>query len=179
MLLLQAAARADLGVPMADLKALNTDALVDPNTDSHAAIAADTAGHWVAVWKSLRSDYDIAVARSIDGGENWSNPVPLNNNAANENRGDIDPHLATDNRGNWVAVWSSQNPLSGQMTTDFDIHVARSVDNGANWSNPIAVNTNAATDAGEDIGARIATDGQGHWVCAWSSNDTLGGTIGS
>ncbi len=174
-----AAARAELGVPIAATKPLNTDFGADPNTDRAARIAADGSGHWVAVWVTLRSDYDISVARSIDGGENWSNPVPLNNNAPNENKADWDPDIATDDRGNWVAVWGSQNPLSGQMSTDFDIHVARSIDNGANWSNPIALNTNAATDAGDDGGARIATDGQGHWVAVWASNENLGGTIGT
>jgi len=179
VLLACATGRAELGVPISAVQALNSDATVDTSADYYANVAADGAGHWVAVWHSQRNDFDIAVARSVDGGEHWSNPLPLNNNAATDTGSDMFPDVCTDRKGNWVAVWQSTNPLSGEMTTDYDIHVARSIDNGANWSNPIALNTNAATDAGSDGSPRIATDGLGHWVAVWGSDDTLGGTINS
>ena len=41
------------------------------------------------------------------------------------------------------------------------------------------LNTNAPSDSGNDFAGVIATDGGGTWVAAWSSDDTLGGTIGS
>ena len=46
-------------------------------------------------------------------------------------------------------------------------------------SPPAPLNSNAATDAGNDEYPDIATDGQGHWICVWHSNDSLGGTIGN
>ncbi|HVP11635.1 MAG TPA: thrombospondin type 3 repeat-containing protein, partial [Phycisphaerae bacterium] len=43
---------------------------------------------------------------------------------------------------------------------------------------PAMLNTNAATDSGDDDAPQVTTDGHGHWVTAWFSFDTLSGTIG-
>ena len=51
---------------------------------------------------------------------------------------------------------------------------------GASWSAPVAVNTNAAMDgASIDGGLVLAANDQRQWVAAWTSNTTLGATIGS
>ena len=44
---------------------------------------------------------------------------------------------------------------------------------------PFALNTNAGSDAGDDQGPQVTTDGQGTWVAVWHTHDTLGGTIGT
>ncbi|MEX1195702.1 MAG: sialidase family protein [Dehalococcoidia bacterium] len=44
---------------------------------------------------------------------------------------------------------------------------------------PTALNSNAATDVGDDTLPRLATDGAGTWVAVWRSTDDLGGTIGT
>ena len=54
---------------------------------------------------------------------------------------------------------------------------ARSFDNGVTWSPPSAVNTNAASDAGDDLRPQIATDRKGTWMVVWQSTDTLGGLL--
>ena len=92
---------------------------------------------------------------------------------------DLFPELTTDGAGNWVAVWHSVDTLLGTVGDDFDIHVAHSSDNGLTWSDPVALNSNAATDSGSDSSPHIATDGLGVWVVVWESADTLGGTLGS
>src|SRR5262249_2234897 len=51
---------------------LNTDAAVDAAHDDQPQVAADGAGNWVAVWRSIAPsgpygrDADILVARSVD-----------------------------------------------------------------------------------------------------------------
>jgi len=48
------------------------------------------------------------------------------------------------------------------------------------WFGPTeALNTNAETDSGDDWDPQLVTDGTGNWVAAWTSNDSLGDTIGS
>ncbi len=165
---------------------LNANAATDDGNDDNVRIATDRQGHWVAVWSSastlgntIGADYDIFVARSIDNGANWSIPVPLNNNAATDTGQDGNPEIATDGQGHWVVVWSSSDSLGNTIGTDHDVLVARSVDNGANWSNPAPLNSNAATDSGVDYNPVVTTDRQGHWVTVWYSNDTLGGTTGT
>ncbi len=165
---------------------LNANATADDGQDFNVRIATDRQGHWVAVWNSsstlgntIGTDHDILVARSIDNGAHWSIPVPLNNNAATDTGSDGNPEIATDGFGHWVVVWSSSDSLGNTIGTDHDILVARSVDNGANWSNPAPLNSNAATDAGVDYNPVVTTDRQGHWVTVWYSDDTLGGTTGT
>ncbi|GAG40277.1 unnamed protein product, partial [marine sediment metagenome] len=121
---------------------------------------------------------DILVARSTDNGATWTDPAALNTNAASDSKSDDRPQVTTDGKGNWVAVWDSTENLGG-IGTDYDILVARSTDNGATWTDPAPLNTNAATDSGADVCPQVTTDGGGGWVSVWYSHDDLGGTIGT
>src|SRR5262245_13703184 len=42
-----------------------------------------------------------------------------------------------------------------------------------------SLNTNAATDTGDDARPAITTDGHGTWIAVWGTTDDLGGTIGT
>jgi hypothetical protein len=84
----------------------------------------------------------------------WSDPAPLNTNAATDSQHDGGPAVATDGAGNWVAVWISIN----------GILLSRSTDNGATWTDPRTV---VGTGAWFQ---QVATDGAGNWVCVWSSS---------
>ena len=149
-------------------------------------MATDGAGNWVAVWDShdtlggtIGTDYDILVSRSSDAGATWTAPAALNTNAATDSGTDAFPQVTTDGAGNWVAVWSSNDSLGGTIGTDDDILVARSSDAGATWTASPPLNTNAATDSGDDGTPQVTTDGAGNWVAVWYSSDSLGGTIGT
>jgi hypothetical protein len=154
-------------------------------------VTTDGEGNWVAIWYSdedifdpnlnayIGADYDILVARSTDNGATWTDSVALNTNADSDSGDDYDPRVATDAEGHWLAVWGSTEDLDSTIGTDDDILVARSTDNGATWTPPSLLNTNAATDSGEDRYPQVTTDGGGHWVAVWYSADSLGGTIGT
>jgi len=148
-------------------------------------VTTDGSSNWVAVWWSdddlgvtIGTDYDILVARSTDNGANWTAPAALNTYAATDSSWDGWPQVTTDGAGNWVAVWYSNENLGGTIGTDHDILVARSTDNGANWTAPAALNTSAGTDSRGDGAPQVTTDGAGNWVAVWESSDDLGGTIG-
>jgi len=164
---------------------LNTNAATDSGDDWNAQVATDGGGNWVAVWDSrdslsgsIGTDSDILISRSTDDGATWTPPTPLNTNADTDSGHDWDPRVTTDGGGNWVAVWWSEENLGGTTGTDDDILVARSTDNGASWTLPAALNTNAGSDSGGDYYPQVATDGGGNWVAVWDSWDSLGGTIG-
>jgi hypothetical protein len=76
-------------------------------------------------------------------------------------------------------VWESNDDLGGTIGTDYDILMALSTDNGATWTPPISLNTNAGSDTGFDSNPLITTDARGNWAVVWESFDTLGGTIGT
>ena len=109
----------------------------------------------------------------------WAAPAALNSNAATDTETDEFPQVTADGAGNWVAVWKSNDSLGGAIGTDFDILVARSTDNGATWTAPAALNSNAATDTGTDTLPQVTTDGAGNWVAVWQSNENLSGAIGT
>jgi hypothetical protein len=165
--------------------ALNTNAVTDRGHDLRPEVTTDGEGNWVAVWWSeetlggtIDEDDDILVARSTDNGVTWTPPTPLNTNAATDIKDDWYPQVATDGAGNWTAVWQSRENLGGSIGTEFDILVSRSTDNGASWTAPAALNSNAETDTEDDWEPQVATDRGGNWVTVWWSEDTLGGTIG-
>lgn len=165
--------------------ALNANAGTDSGHDNYPLVATDGAGNWVAVFDSgdslggtIGTDSDILVTRSTDNGATWTSPVALNTNAATDSGSDFGPKLVTDGAGNWIVAWNSDDTLGATIGSDWDILMARSTDNGATWTAPVALNSNAATDSGGDFLPRVATDGAGIWVAVWQSGDSLGGTIG-
>ena len=75
-----------------------------------------------------------------------------------------------------MAVWYSGKTPG----VDEDILAARSTDNGATWTDPATLNTNAATDSGDDHCPQVTTDGLGNWVAVWHSNEpNVGSGIGT
>ena len=176
----------DFGVTWRTPSSLNTNAGSDSGFDLNPQVTTDGLGTWVAVWRSTKSlggtigsDEDALVARSTDNGATWGAPAALNTNAGSDSGGERWPQVTTDGQGNWVAVWRSSDSLGGTIGTDRDIHVTRSTDNGATWSAPVALNTNAASDSGNDWDPQVTTDGLGNWVAVWESVDDLDGTIGT
>jgi len=166
--------------------ALDTNAATDSGVDTSPKLATDRWGNWVAVWTSrgslggtIGTDDDILVARSTDNGVTWTTPAALNTNAATDSGADFSPDVTTDGASNWVIVWVSNDDFCGTIGTDGDILVSRSTDNGLTWTAPAPLNSNAATDSGDDDWADLATDGSANWVAVWRSNDSLGGSIGT
>lgn len=161
---------------------VNSDAATDVTAgDEYPAIASDGAGVWVAVWGSNNSlgdtigtDSDVLFARSTDNGATWSANALLNDYGDGDSNGDFEPEIAGDGKGNWVCVWYSGHNLGG-AGTDNDIFASHSSDDGVTWSEAIVVNSNATTDgSSKDEFPSIVTDGKGHWVCVWHSNNDLG-----
>jgi len=178
----------DLGVTWTDPVPLNNNAYMDSESDDDdsPAIANDGDGNWVAVWSSYdwlnpEDDDDILVARSTDDGATWTDPELLNTNADIDSGHDYSPEIATDGEGNWVAVWVSRDPLDG-IGPDDDILVAHitttDLINGLPWTDPAPLNNNAESDSGVDLYPQLATNGAGHWIAVWQSDDPLDG-IGS
>jgi len=163
---------------------LNGNATRDWGDDESPDIATDAAGHWVVVWQSTDSlgntiggDRDVLAAASSDGGLTWSDPKPLDEAAAHDQRSDDAPRLATDRRGHWMTVWASSGATADRSRYDHFILSATSADNGATWRAPSPV-TGGDDKQSREWNPRLATDGQGHWLCGWSSTDTLNGRLG-
>jgi alpha-tubulin suppressor-like RCC1 family protein len=169
----------DAGATWSARARLNTDGGSDSTTDRASRVATDQTGNWVAVWSSIGSrdtplgaDGDIMTARSSDGGLSWTPPVPLNSNAATDTGTDATPQV-TFGSGSFIATWSSAESFGGTLGPDTDILLARSTDLGASWTDPAALNTNAASDEDEDLFPQLTTDGMGNWIAIWQSGNPL------
>ncbi len=139
-------------------------------------IATDSAGNWVAVWYLLdpvkglaNDDNDIIVVRSSNNGGSWTAQEFLNSDADGDEHNDWRPSIATDGIGTWLATWSSTNPLDGEAAADFDIHTARSTDNGATWTKAKQLHNNADTDLGSDTNPVTVNKGEDDWFVGWES----------
>ena len=87
---------------------------------------------------------------------------------------DFSPLLATDGAGTWVAAWQSND--STGFYPEFR-HPLLSLQRwGRHLSVPQPLNSNSATDIGNDTNPQIATDGTGTWVAVWHSNEPVGGS---
>jgi hypothetical protein len=67
----------------------------------------------------------------------------------------------------------------GNGAPETDLLAVRSLDDGATWSSPTALDPNAGTDVGiREFPLRLINDGLGRWIAAWESDDYLQGTVG-
>ena len=167
---------ADNGVTWGAVKAVNTDGAGDVSPK----ITTDGLDHWVTVWSTFDNrsgswQTTMKAASSSDYGATWSAPVTLQGPLSLGTAASGTPSVTTDGKGRWIAAWGLPLSSSG----DYDIYFAISDNNGASWTSAAALNTNAATDSGLDFIPALATDGNGNWVCTWTSTDSLGGTIGT
>ena len=144
-------------------------------------IATDGNGRWIIIWSSNDSlsgttgnDNDILFSTSLNNGQSWSAPAPLNTLATTDTGGDSEPRITCDASGNWVAVWYSNETLGGTIGTDSDIFTARSPD-GITWSSAQPLNRNAAIDSGGDVFPRLVTDNLGNWLAYWCSSSLPAG----
>jgi Leucine-rich repeat (LRR) protein/Neuraminidase (sialidase) len=163
----------DNGATWSDPLQIDTVAEVLFAEDWNPQVVTDGLGTWILVWNSddprhgNTFDFEIAYARSTDGGQSWSSPAILNTDYMSEGRVDWRPQLATDGAGKWVAVWDNGPAVNS------DIWVAQSTDAGATWSAPEILHDYPNFDSESDEIPRIATDGIGNWVVTWSSRVSL------
>jgi len=170
----------DGGVTWSESVAVNGDAATDTGFDVAPYLAVGANGTLIAAWSSnepfgskLGEDSDILFARSLDGGLTWTSPEALNKSAPEDQGADSAPCLATDDSGNWVAVWSSWDTLGGTIGMDADVVAAHSSDDGESWSAPVPLNTTAATDSRGDEDPQVRSDGRGGWLAVWESWNSL------
>ncbi|MEX0800814.1 MAG: sialidase family protein, partial [Dehalococcoidia bacterium] len=137
--------------------------------DRYPVVAAGSDGNWIVTWVKHRVFVPLAtvvvVAHSSDLGQSWTPPQPLTPMDAPT---PTDPRIATDDLDTWIAAWQSDQELS----------FALSEDGGVTWTDPAPIRPPGIAAAGQDFGVSLQPDGSGRWLAAWSSTDSLGGTIG-
>ena len=144
-------------------------------------VATNRLGVWLAAWS--RTDWPsasrgIKISRSLDNGGTWAAPVTLRAEPEDPNGVDIDPEMATDGKGNWVAVWCASRQSTTPESTSSSIYFTVSSDEGLTWRQPAMLSRRPPSQSRRNIDPAIAADGNGSWVCAWASNDKPGALPG-
>lgn len=120
--------------------------------------------------------------RLSPGANGFDLAMPINSNAMFDSERDARPIAVGNGAGLWIALWNSRDPLDGTLGTDGDIFYAVSIDDARSWLPTRALNSNAATDSGDDGGPLnppwLATDRAGVWLAVWDSTEPLGGSLG-
>lgn len=161
---------------------------IDPNAASpfqrnrDVRVATNGSGRWISVWKNSGVHFipfaggywedsggEVMAAVSDDGGATWSAPIDLDPEGSDYQYA---PDVMGDGAGNWIVAWNSW----GILGRDWDIFFVRSIDQGNTWSAPAALNSNAATDSGNDVIPRLVADGRGNWMATWASSNDLDGS---
>ncbi|HOH31234.1 MAG TPA: hypothetical protein PLC40_16255, partial [Candidatus Hydrogenedentes bacterium] len=109
-----------------------------------------------------------------DKGTTWSAPLSVHTHLSGDTLSDMYPHVISAGSGRWLIAWQGQ-----RGSGDADIYYSLSGDNAAAWTTTEALNTNAGSDVGNDLYPAGACDALGNVVVAWTSMDSLGGTIGT
>ncbi len=122
----------------------------------YPAMAVDHAGVIYAAWTDFRSaNPKIYLAKSNDEGQNFS----ISNVTANVEKEQYLPALSVDPAGAVYLAWENHD-----LTGDQDIHFAKSMDGGANFSAPIQVNDD---DAANQYYPSLALDSAGRAFILW------------
>ncbi|MDO6762615.1 exo-alpha-sialidase [Agarivorans sp. 1_MG-2023] len=110
--------------------------------------------------------YEMYITKSEDLGDTW-----LASESILPNNGDEDyyPEVATDNKGNIVAVWEFYDSA-------YDVMYSYSHDNGATWSPRAQLNPDGDIDNLDASRPDIATDGEGTWVAIWGTEEDIQGS---
>lgn len=157
----------DEGESWSNVRVLNTNAANDDENangnDINPSLHTDGSGVWLVVWTTgafsdpFYTDTDIAISRSTDLGETWTDPAPLNAYMATDfTGGDENARIVLDGNGGGIVVWCANNSFFGGG--DYDVFYARSVDITLPPMPPLSASDEALVDMITDIvlGRKIA-----------------------
>ncbi|KAA1260344.1 BNR/Asp-box repeat protein [Rubripirellula obstinata] len=169
----------------------STPQLLDASATSRVSADGDVRvnylgrDQWMATWTSVKVesgggayDVDVMSARSVDGGQTWSSPTPINSQEDGYTRDDSLYQILPNGENNWVALWDSRSSTIVPPYTQAVI--SRSSDNGQTWGAPEILNVDQAYTYGLVAGDyMLEIHPGGDWILVGSTNNDLGGTIGT
>lgn len=121
----------DYGETWSDMALVSTNAPLDSGNDWLAHVATDGAGTWVVLWTHSENLGDTVVnddaiySFSTDFGSSWADPVLIRIGEHLHPRLIGWSALCSEGTSQWLALWESNDDMSGTIGTDFDILISR------------------------------------------------------
>ncbi|RJX75325.1 hypothetical protein DZ860_01185 [Vibrio sinensis] len=129
--------------------------------------------HELALFYSA-SNYKISQVKSTDFGQSWSSEFKIDQDETDPDAAGYYPNVASDGKGNIVAVWTSE--YVDAYGGEYDPVFSYSNDNGLTFSDKALLNPSDVADSEGDEDPTIATDKNGNWVAVWSSGENIDGS---
>ncbi len=137
------------------------------NRGSHRAVAMADIGDYVVVWSSDNQDgsrWGVYGQRFDKNGIAQGSEFLINQTTSDQQ---LWATVATDDSGNFVAVWSSEGQ-DGDNPAESNVYARRYDAFGSPLSGEFLVNT--TTTNGDQYNASIAMDADGDFVIVWEGN---------
>jgi hypothetical protein len=143
------------------------------NIQYQAAVASDTQGNFVVVWRSFGSQGTDTLGSSIQGqrydatGASVGGQFQVNSYTTS---GQLEPTVAADAQGNFIVAWTSFGS-QGTDTLESSIQGQRYDATGASVGGQFQVNSYTTSGQWQPS---VSTDAQGNFVVAWHSSGSSG-----
>ena len=144
----------------------NTEAIIAPNTPAVAVDAGDgpfSGNLYVAMYNWTGSFMQVVVARSIDGGDTWSKPVPV---APGITHDQFLPWISVSPTGLVGVTWLDRR--NDPKNTDYQAFAGISVDGGLGFQPSVQLTT-AFSNPNKGFGVYDGGtwDGPNYFLAAW------------
>jgi hypothetical protein len=148
--------------------AAGPDAVLEAPMEVHPGayrptFAFDGEGGTLAVWWG--SCGSVVSSRSTDNGVTWTPPRELFASTAPSSNQNFDLAFGNDT---WGVVWQFRGLLGASRSEELVMY-ARSVDDGASWTEPTLLSPPGV----EAWFPAVATDGLGNWVVVWRADEDI------
>lgn len=153
----------DIGSVISVIASYTDDAGSDESIESDPTAAISPVNEFM----SFFSDDNVYVNTSSDSGASWNGVMPFSVSGADAPYG-YNGDAASDSKGNIIAVWGAEE-IPG-FGSEIDLAYRVSSDNGATWSALATLNSEAATDSGDDEYPKVLTTGNGRWIVVWQAD---------
>lgn len=149
------------------------------------SVVSNGQGQWLAAWTSRpdvssdpNADLDIYYAISADNGATWTAAAGLFGPPSAEFTYEDSPTLGAGADGSFYMAFIGYGPNVSAI--DIDVFVVRSMDGGSTWTSANSLNLAGRNDGHLfDLHPTLGFDGDRSWIAAWTSENSLGGTIGN
>jgi hypothetical protein len=154
--------------------------LDSPSMEWNPRIAIDPDGGLHVVWDSsfpfAGTGNDLDIFYSQNTGGDWS-PAQKVNHFANTDTptiatdDDYRPAIAVTYGPTVMVAWNSYYPTPGTVNIGADSDILYSIRSGGTWTPAQPINSNAATDTGDDLGVSLAASLGGTFIAVWHTYD--------